>query len=134
MSQVLKEVADTLENTQEHIATERAQKNEMLERTHASLKKALNIETGERRLIWQKIVNIAVSTYNTSYQTTVGCKSSTRIHGSALYNVLHSMMGIRVKNYHIPNSQIAHNALEQTEMFFQDVRKTASLHQEQSVP
>ena len=39
----------------------------MLERSHASTKRALKIETGERRSLWHNYVSIAVLSYNTSY-------------------------------------------------------------------
>ena len=38
----------------------------MLVRTHASLKEALKIETGERRVMWHKYVNIAALKKNTT--------------------------------------------------------------------
>ena len=34
-------------------------------------------------------------------------------------------MGFRPQNFHTPESQIAQDVLEQTEMIFQDVRKNA---------
>ena len=47
--QVIKEVADILGITLKHASTKHEQTNGMLERTHASLKKELKIETGEGR-------------------------------------------------------------------------------------
>ena len=49
MSQVIKEVAEVLGVTLQHATTKHAQTIVMLERTHASLKKTLKIETGEGR-------------------------------------------------------------------------------------
>ena len=49
MSQVIKEVAEFLGITLQHATTKHAQTFGMLGRTHASLKKILKIETGERR-------------------------------------------------------------------------------------
>ena len=60
MSQVIKEVAEVLGFTLQHATTKHAQTIEMLERTHASLRKTLKIETGERRSMWHKYVNISV--------------------------------------------------------------------------
>ena len=53
-SQVINEVADALGVTLEHDTTKHAQMIDMLERTHASLQKALKIETDERRSMWHK--------------------------------------------------------------------------------
>ena len=76
MSQVIKEVAEVLGITLQHATTKHAQKIGMLEQTHASLKKTLKIETGERRSMWHKYVNIAVLNYNTSYHTSLGWERS----------------------------------------------------------
>ena len=64
MSQVIKEVPEVLGNTLKHATTKHAQTMGMLERTHASLRKTLKIETGERGSMWHKYVNIAVLSYN----------------------------------------------------------------------
>ena len=48
MSQVIKEVADVLGITLEHATTKHAKTIRMLERTHASLKKTLKVEMGEK--------------------------------------------------------------------------------------
>ena len=49
MSQVIKEVAGVLGITLKHGTTKHAQTIGLLERSHASIKQALNIATGERR-------------------------------------------------------------------------------------
>ena len=67
----------------------------------------------------------AVLTYNTSYHTSIGCEPSTVFHGRIPYKILDLKMGIRPKRIPSPDSQIAQNVLEQTEMIFQDVRKNA---------
>ena len=46
MSQVIKQVAEVLGITLQHATTKHAQTIGMLERTHASLRKTLKIETG----------------------------------------------------------------------------------------
>ena len=78
---VIKEVAGVLGITLKHATTKQAQTNGLLERSHASIKKALQIETGERRPLWHKYVNIAVLNYNTSYHTSIGCEPSRVFHG-----------------------------------------------------
>ena len=60
MSHVIKKVAGVLEKTLRHATTKHAQTICMLERSDASIKQALKIETGERRSLWQKYVSIAV--------------------------------------------------------------------------
>ena len=123
MSQVIKEVAEVLGITLQHTRTKHAQRIGMLERTHALLKKTLKIETGERRSMWPKFVNIAVLNYNTSYHTSIGCEPSRAFHGRVPYNVLDLKMGIRPQKMPSPNSQIAEGVLKQTEMIFHDIRK-----------
>ena len=95
----------------------------MLEQTHASLKKTLKIETGERRSMWHKFVNFAVLNYNTSYHTVNGCESSRVLHGRVPYSVLDLKMGISPQRTPTPNSQFVEDVLKQTEMIFNDVRK-----------
>ena len=67
MSHVIKEVAGVIGITLRHATTKHAQTIGLLERSHASIKQALKIETGERRSFWQKYVNVAVLNYNTSH-------------------------------------------------------------------
>ena len=123
MSQVIKEVAEVLGITLKHATTKHEQKKGLLERTHASLKKTLRIETGERRSMWHKYINIAVLNYNTSYHTSIGCKPSRVFHWRVPYNVPDLIMGIRPQRIPTPYSQIAKDVLKQTHMIFYDVRK-----------
>ena len=95
MSQVIKEVTGVLGITPKHATTKHAQTIGLLERSHASTKQALNIETGERRSFWHKYINIAVLNYNTSYHTSIGCEPSRVFHGRTPYNVLDIKLGIR---------------------------------------
>ena len=122
-SHVIKEVAGVLGVTLKHATTKHAQTIGLLERSHASIKKALKIETGERRSLWHKYINIAVLNYNTSYHTSIGCEPSRVFHGRIPYNILDLKMGIRPQEQPIPTSQIAQDILDQTEMIHQDVRK-----------
>ena len=88
MSHVNKEVAGVLGITLNHATTKHAQTIGPLESSHTSIKQALKIETGERRSLWRKYINIAVLKYNTSYHTTIGCEPSPNFHGRFTYNVL----------------------------------------------
>ena len=122
-SHVIKEVAGVLGVTLKHATTKHAQTIGLLERSHASIKKALKIEKGERRSLWHKYVNIAVLNYNTSYHASIGCEPSRVFHGTIPYNILDLKLGIRPQQQPIPTSQIAQDILKQTEMIHQDVRK-----------
>ena len=122
-SHVFQEVAGVLGVTLKHATTKHAQTIGLLERSHKSIKKALKIETGERRSLWHKYINIAVLNYNTSYHTSIGCEPSRVFHGRIPYNILDLKLGIRPQQQPIPTSQIAQDVLEQTQMIYQDVRK-----------
>ena len=117
MSQVIKEVGKVLGITLQHATTKHAQTIAMLERTHASLKKILKIETEERRSMWHKYVNNAILNYNTSYHTSIGFEPSRVFHGRVPYNVLELKMGIRPHKILSPNSQIAEDVLKETKLF-----------------
>ena len=123
LSQVIKEVTGVLGTTLQHATTKHAQTNGLPKRSHASIKQALKIETGERRSLWHHYINIAVLNYNTSYHTSIGCEPSRVFHGRIPYNVLDLKLGIRPQQQPIPTSKIAQEVLEQTEMIHQDVRK-----------
>ena len=125
MSHVIKEVAGVLGITLKHATTKHAQTIGLLERSHASIKQALKIETGERRSLWHKYVDIAVLKYNTSYHTSIGCETSRVFHGRIHYNILDIKLGIRPQKQPIPTSQMAQEFLEQTGMIHQDVPENA---------
>ena len=80
-SHLIKEVAGVLGITLKHTNTKHAQTIGLVEQSHASIKQAFKIETGERRLLWHKYVSIAVLNYNTSYPTSIGCEPSRVFHG-----------------------------------------------------
>ena len=123
MSHVIKEVAGVPGITLKHATTKHAQTFGLLERSHAAIKQGLKIETGERRSLWHKHINIAVLNYNTSYNTSIGCEPSRVFHGRIPYNVLDLKLGIWPQQQPIPTSQIAQDVLEPTEVIHQDVRK-----------
>ena len=123
MSQVIKEVTGVLGITLKHATTNHAQTIGLLERSHASIKQALKIETGERTSLRHKYINSAVLNYYTSYHTSIGCEPSRVFHGRIPYNVLDLKLGISPQQQVIPTSEIAQEVLEQTEMIHQGVRK-----------
>ena len=114
-------IAQILEIQISHASTKHAQTIGILERTHASIKTALKIPTGERRSMWHKYVQIAVMNYNTTYHETLGCEPSTVFHGRIPYNVLDLKLGIKPKWKTTPNSDIA----EQIQKQIDEVRATA---------
>ena len=124
-SHVIKEVAGVLGIFLKHASTKHAQTIGLLERSHASIKQSLKVETGERRFLWHKYISIAVLNYNTSYHSSNGCEPSRVFHSRIPYNVLDLKMGIRPQKFPSPNSEIAQDVLEQTEAIFQDVRRKA---------
>ena len=104
MSHVFKEVASVLGITLKHATTKHAQTIGLLERSQASSKQALKIETGERRSLWHKYINIAVLNYNTSYHTSIGFEPSRVFHGRNPYNVLDLKLGTRPQQQFFPTS------------------------------
>ena len=124
-SHVIKEVAGVLGITLKHATTKHAQTIGLLERSHASIKQSVKIETGERTSLWHEYISIAVLNYNTSYHSIIGSEPSRVFHGRIPYNIVDLKMGIRPQKTSSPDSEIAQDVLEQTEAIFQDVRKNA---------
>ena len=126
----MKEVDGVLGITLKHATTKQAttkhaQTIGLLEQSHASIKPALKIETGERRTLWHKYVKIAVLNYNTSYHTSIGSERSRVFQGRIPYKILELKLGIRPQQQPIPTSQIVQDVLDQTEKINQDVRRNA---------
>ena len=94
-SEVVNQIAQTLDIRINHASTKHAQTIGILERTHASLKTSLKISTGERRSMWHKYVQIAVMNYNTSYHENLGCEPTTVFHGRIPYNILDIKLGLK---------------------------------------
>ena len=94
VSQVIKEVAGTLGITLKHVITKHGRTIVLLERSHASIKQLLKIETDERRSLWHMCVSIAGLTYNTSFNESVGCESSRVFRGRIPYNILNVKMSV----------------------------------------
>ena len=120
-SEAVAEITQILEIQINHASTKHAQTIGILEKTHASIRTALKISTGERRSMWHKHVQIAVMNYNTTYHETLKCEPSTVFHGRIPYNVLDLKLGIKPKWKTTPNSDIA----EQLQKEIDEVRSTA---------
>ena len=107
ISHVIKEVAGVLGITVKHATTKHARTFGLLERSHASIKQALKIETDERRSLWHKYVSIAVLNYSTPYHASIGFEPSRVFHGRIHSNILDLKMGIRPQKIPSLDSQIA---------------------------
>ena len=125
MSHVIKEVAGVLGITLKHAISKHAQTIELIEPSHASIKQALKIETGDRRSLWHKYVNIATLNFHTSHHTSIACDPSGLFHGRIPSKIFDSKLGIRPRQQPTPTLQIAQGVVAQTEMIHQDVRKNA---------
>ena len=112
MSHVIKEVAGVLGITLKPATTKHAQTIGLLERSHASIQQALKIETGERRSLRHKYVNIAVLIYNTSFHTSIGSEPSRVFHGRIPYIILDLKLGILPQQQPIPIWQTAQEFLD----------------------
>ena len=115
MSHVSKEMASVFDITLKHATTKHAQTIGLLGRSHASIRQAIKIETGERRSLWHRV---AVLNYNTSYHTSIDCEPGRVFHDRIAYNILGLKLGIRPQQAPIPTSQIAQDVLDQTEMIY----------------
>ena len=71
VSHVIKEVAVVLGITLKHPTTKHAQTIGLLEWSHASIRQALKIETGEPRSLRHQYPGTAVLNYSTSYHTSI---------------------------------------------------------------
>ena len=94
-SEVVNQIAQTVDIRISHASTKHAQTIGILERTHASLKTSLKISTGERRSMRHKYVQSAVMNYNTCYHENLGCEPTTVFHGRIPYNILEIKLGLK---------------------------------------
>ena len=125
VSHIIKQVAGVSGITLKHGTKKHAQTIGLLKRSHGSIKQALKIETGERRSLWHKYVDIAVLIYNTSCHTIIRSEPSRVFQGRIPNKVLDLKLGTRSQQAHIPTSQIAQSKLDQTQMIYQDGRRNA---------
>ena len=103
----VQEITKILDIKNRHATTKHAQTIGILERTHASIKTALKISTGERKSMWHKYVQIAVINHNTTYHESNGCKPSIVFHGSIPYNALDLKLGIKPQWKQQCNTELA---------------------------
>ena len=105
-SDVVKQIAWTLDIRISHASTKHGQTIGILERTHASIKTSLKISMGERRSRWHKYVQIAVMNYNTSYHESLGCEPTTVFHDRNQYNILDIKLGLEPECYKDANEDL----------------------------
>ena len=125
MSHVIKELAGVLGITLKLATTKQAQTIGLLERSHASFKQSFKIETGERRSLWHKYVNIAVLNCNTYYHKSFGCEPRRVFEGRKPYKVPDSYLKFLPHQTSIPTLQFAQHLLDQAQKIYQDVRRNA---------
>ena len=125
VSHVIKEVTGVLGVSLKHAATRHARTVGLLARSHASIKQAKKIETGERRSLRRNYVSFAVLIYNTFYHTSIGCEPSRGFYGRIPHSILDFLLGILPQQAPIPTLQFAEDVLDQTEMIFQFFRRSA---------
>ena len=125
MSHVIQEVAGVFGITLEHATTKHAQVIGLLERSHASIKQTMKIETGERRSLWQEDVKIGFLKYNTSYHISIGFETWSVFHGRIPYYSLDVKLRICPQQKPSPTSKTVKDVLDQTRMINRDVHKNA---------
>ena len=116
MSHVFKEVAGVLGFTLKHAITKHTQTLGLLRQSHASIKQALKVETGERRSQWHKYISVAFLNYKTSYHISIVCEQSRVFLSQNPYKISDIKLGIRPQQQPFPISQIAQDILDQAEM------------------
>ena len=126
-SQVVKEVTESLGITLERATIKQAQKIGWLERTYASLRKAIKVKTGERRSMWHKYVNNAVLNYNTSHHTSIGGERCRVFSWHVRYNCFDLKRSIRPQKLSTPISELVSDFLDDCPSCMQKL--DANLHQ-----
>ena len=106
-AELVQEITKILDIEIRHATTKHAQRIGILERTHASIKTALKISTGQRKSMWHKHVQIAVMNHNTTYHESIGCEPSTVFHGRIPYNALDLKLGIKPQWQQQRNTELA---------------------------
>ena len=106
-AEVVQKITKILDIEIRNATTKHAQTIGILERTHASIKTALKISTGERKSMWHKNVRIAVMNRNITYHESIGCEPSTVFHGRIPYNALDLKLGIKPRWQKQHNTELA---------------------------
>ena len=123
MSEVVDDTTRVLGIQLRHTKTKHAQTIGILERSHASLKEALKISTGERRTMWLQFVPTATLNYNTTYYSALGCESSRVFHGRVPYDVLNLKFGLKRSQIKNPTTGVGKEVVQKTRMIHGSVSK-----------
>ena len=87
-AEVLTELAKAADKNISHATIKHAQTIGMVERSHATLKKILKISVKADRPQWDRYVDIAIMTHNTTYHDSLKCSPTEIFHGRVPYNPL----------------------------------------------
>ena len=116
VSQVIHEVAEIVGINLKLATTKHAQTIGVLERTHATIKTSLKMESGEYRKQWHKYLPIAVPSYNTTYHPSIDCEIGRVFHGRVPHNILDHKLGLRFNPNIAPTTDFAEELLRRTKI------------------
>ena len=122
---MIKEVGNVLGISLKYATLKHAITNGLLRRTHFSLKKAMNVETGEKKANCHIYFNIAVPNHNTSNNTSIVCETSQMFQECIQHRSLDIKTGKIQQMHSIPILKIAQDLLEQTETIYVDAGNNA---------
>ena len=123
MSEVMADTTRVLGLQLRKATGKHAQTKGILERCHASLKKALRISTGEHRPMWHQIVPIATLNYKTTYYSSLWCETSRVFHGRVPYKVFDLKFGIEQCHNKDPTTDTGKEFLQKTRLIYESVIK-----------
>ena len=87
-AELLTEIAKAADIHISHATIKHTQTIGMVERTHAKLKKILEISINADRPQWESYVDIALMAHNTTYNDSLNCSQTEIFHGRIPYNPL----------------------------------------------
>ena len=123
-STIIAEITQILGITLKCATTKHPQTIGKLERTHASLKTNLKMESGEYRRQWHKYLPLAVLNYNTTYHSSIGCEPSKVFHGRIPFNVLDHKMGNNPNKNFLPTTELVEKKVQQrTQILIDQIKK-----------
>ena len=123
VSQILHEVAETLGLTLKHATTEYTQTIGVLEGSHGAIKNSLKMTSGEYRKQWHKYLPIAILIYNTTYHSSINCKSSRVIHGRVPHNIFDHKLRFGFNANIAPTTDLAKELLCRTKILYDNINK-----------
>ena len=79
--------------------------------------------SGAYRRQWHKYLPLAVSNYNTSYHSTLGCEPSRIFHGRIPYNILDHKLGLNPNPTILPTTDFAEEFQRRTQILLDNTKK-----------